>query len=51
LKIATFNINNVNRRLPNLVRWLDTTRPDVVCLQEPKAGDRACPEVAPRNVG
>jgi hypothetical protein len=31
MKIATFNINNVNRRLPNLLSWLKTSRPDVAC--------------------
>jgi exonuclease III len=36
MKIATFNINNVNRRLPNLLRWLKDAKPDVVCLQELK---------------
>jgi exodeoxyribonuclease-3 len=35
--IATFNINNVNKRLPNLLRWLEERQPDVVCLQELKA--------------
>jgi exodeoxyribonuclease III len=34
MKIATFNINNVNRRLPNLLEWLKTSAPVVVCLQE-----------------
>ena len=37
MKIATFNINGVNKRLPNLLAWLATARPDVVCLQERKA--------------
>jgi exodeoxyribonuclease III len=46
LKIATFNINNVNRRLPNLLAWLETAEPDVVCLQELKAEDRAFPHDA-----
>jgi exodeoxyribonuclease-3 len=36
VKIATYNINNVVRRLPNLLAWLDTARPDLVCLQELK---------------
>ncbi|MGC2082067.1 MAG: exodeoxyribonuclease III [Bradyrhizobium sp.] len=36
MKIATFNINNVRRRLPNLLRWLRAAKPDVVCLQELK---------------
>ena len=39
MKIATYNINNVNRRLPNLLAWLKRARPDVVCLQELKAAD------------
>jgi exodeoxyribonuclease-3 len=51
VKIATFNINNVNRRLPNLLRWLETARPDVVCLQELKATDAAFPAVALREAG
>ena len=43
MKIATFNINNVNRRLPNLLGWLRRANPDVVCLQELKAESRAFP--------
>jgi exodeoxyribonuclease-3 len=39
MKIATFNINNVNRRLPNLLQWLGEAEPDVVCLQELKCTD------------
>jgi exonuclease III len=36
MKIATFNINNINSRLPNLLNWLATAKPDAVCLQELK---------------
>lgn len=43
LKIATFNINDVNRRLTNLLAWLAAARPDVVCLQELKCTDGAFP--------
>lgn len=43
MKIATFNINNVNRRLPNLLAWLRGAKPDVVCLQELKATDADFP--------
>jgi exonuclease III len=32
LKIATFNINNINKRLDNLVTWLAKAQPDIVCL-------------------
>jgi exodeoxyribonuclease-3 len=35
MKTATFNINNVVRRLSNLLEWLRAAVPDVVCLQEP----------------
>jgi len=43
MKIATFNINNVNRRLPNLIEWLRSAKPDVVCLQELKSSDAEFP--------
>ena len=51
MKIATYNINNVNRRLPNLLDWLKRARPDIVCLQELKAADEAFPEAALRAAG
>jgi exodeoxyribonuclease III len=51
MKIATFNINNINRRLANLVGWLKRARPDVVCLQELKAADAAFPEAALERAG
>jgi exodeoxyribonuclease-3 len=44
LKIATFNINNINKRIDNLIDWLVIAEPDVVCLQELKAEQRAFPE-------
>jgi exodeoxyribonuclease-3 len=43
MKIATFNVNGVNGRLPVLLRWLEEARPDVVCLQELKAPDERFP--------
>jgi exodeoxyribonuclease-3 len=43
LKVATFNINNINRRLPNLLRWLKAAKPDAVALQELKASDAEFP--------
>ena len=43
MKIATFNINNVGRRLPNLLFWLRKAKPDVVCLQELKQPDTLFP--------
>lgn len=46
MKIATFNINNINRRLPNLLDWLRGAKPDVVCLQELKVSDVEFPKAA-----
>ena len=43
MKIATYNINNVNRRLPNLLRWLQQAKPDVVALQELKSTEADFP--------
>ncbi len=51
MKIATFNINNINKRLPNLLDWLRAARPDVVCLQELKAADDQFPRAAIENAG
>jgi len=51
MKIATFNINNVNRRLPNLLRWLRAAKPDIVCLQELKAADNDFPRGAIEQAG
>jgi len=51
MKIATFNINNVNRRLTNLLDWLQTSKPDVVCLQELKAAQSDFPETEIRKAG
>lgn len=51
MKVATFNINNVNRRLPNLLAWLAESKPDVVCLQELKATDRQFPMTAIEAAG
>jgi exodeoxyribonuclease-3 len=51
MKIATFNINNVNKRLANLLHWLRTAKPDVVCLQELKAADSEFPQAALEKAG
>src|SRR5258705_894 len=51
LKIATFNINNINKRLHNLMAWLAREEPDVVCLQELKAEQRVFPASALRDLG
>ena len=51
MKIATFNINNINKRLENLLAWLVRAEPDVVCLQELKAEQNAFPAQALRAAG
>jgi exodeoxyribonuclease III len=51
VKVATFNINNINKRLDNLLAWLAKTEPDVVSLQELKAEQGAFPANALRNLG
>ncbi|RYF31212.1 MAG: exodeoxyribonuclease III [Comamonadaceae bacterium] len=51
MRLATFNINNVVSRLPQLVAWLDVTKPDVVCLQEIKTTQSAFPTDALRKAG
>ena len=51
MKIATFNINNINKRLDNLLAWLAKAKPDVVCLQELKAEQRAFPARALEDLG
>ncbi len=51
MKIATFNINNINRRLPNLLRWLHQAKPDAVALQELKSTDADFPVDAIAKAG
>src|SRR5216110_1222566 len=51
LKIATFNINNINKRLHNLTAWLAREQPDVVCLQELKVEQQAIPASTLRDLG
>ena len=51
MKVATFNINNVNRRLPNLLTWLKRAKPDIVALQELKSTDDGFPRAAIEKAG
>jgi exodeoxyribonuclease-3 len=51
MKIATYNVNGVNGRLPVLLRWLNETAPDVVCLQELKTSDEKFPVDALNDTG
>jgi exodeoxyribonuclease III len=51
VKIATYNVNGINGRLPVLLRWLSEARPDIVCLQELKAAEDRFPEKPIRDMG
>ncbi len=51
MKIATYNVNGVNGRLPRLLEWLEETRPDVACLQELKTDDTKFPARALEAAG
>ena len=51
MKLATFNVNGVNGRLPVLLRWLAEAAPDIVCLQELKAPQEKFPERQIRDAG
>jgi exodeoxyribonuclease-3 len=51
LAIATYNINNIRRRLGNLIAWLAHAGPDIVCLQELKCADREFPQAEIRAAG
>jgi exodeoxyribonuclease III len=51
VKIATFNINNINKRFGNLLNWLERERPEVVCLQELKTEQHSFPVDALRSTG
>ncbi len=51
MRIATFNVNGINGRLAVLLRWLEETQPDAVCLQELKAPDTRFPKVELEKAG
>ncbi|CAN5239786.1 exodeoxyribonuclease III [soil metagenome] len=51
MKIATYNVNGVNGRLPVLLRWLNESKPDIVCLQELKVPQEKFPEQAIKDAG
>jgi exodeoxyribonuclease-3 len=51
MRIATYNVNGVNGRLPVLLRWLESSQPDVVCLQELKSPDEKFPIAAIEKAG
>lgn len=43
MKVATWNVNSITARLPHVLRWMDGTQPDVLCLQETKCVDERFP--------
>ncbi|MHA6194937.1 exodeoxyribonuclease III [Pseudomonas wadenswilerensis] len=51
LKIATFNINGIRARLPNLLAWLEREQPDIACLQELKGLDFPTQQLADAGYG
>ncbi len=51
MRVATYNVNGINGRLPVLIEWLGATRPEVVCLQELKAPDEKFPRGAIEAAG
>ncbi len=51
MKVATWNVNSLNVRLPHLLDWLERERPDVVCLQETKVEDPKFPAAALEAAG
>lgn len=51
MKIATYNVNGINGRLPVLLKWLALAEPDILVLQELKAPQEKFPETAIRDAG
>lgn len=51
MKLATWNINSLNVRLPHVLDWVSKHNPDVLCLQETKLEDAKFPQAALRDAG
>ncbi len=51
MKIATWNVNSLKVRLPQVVAWLETHQPDALCLQETKTEDRSFPAAEIEKTG
>ncbi len=51
MRLATFNINGINRRLDNLLEYLARDQPDIVCVQELKASEPQFPKQAIADAG
>src|SRR5437588_806955 len=46
MRIATWNVNSLNKRMPRVEEWLEYAHPDVLCLQETKLSDANFPSMA-----
>jgi exodeoxyribonuclease-3 len=51
VKVVSWNINSLRKRMDRFLAWLAETKPDVVCLQETKCADEQFPELALRSAG
>lgn len=51
MRVATWNVNSISVRLPQAIAWLETQKPDVLCLQEIKCTEDRFPEGAFRALG
>ena len=51
MRIASWNVNSVKARLPNVLRWLEEAQPDIVGLQELKCVDEAFPRAEIEALG
>jgi exonuclease III len=51
VRLATWNVNSITARLPRLLDWLETCRPDVACLQETKVAADDMPVDELRGLG
>ena len=51
MRIATWNVNSVRQRIPHLTRWLEESKPDIVCLQELKCQDETFPKMEIEALG
>jgi len=51
MRIATYNVNGINGRLPVLLQWLEKSSPDIVCLQELKAPQDKFPLIPIQALG
>lgn len=51
MRVATWNVNSLKVRLPQVLAWLETQQPDVLCLQETKLEDAKFPAEEIRAAG